>query len=88
MLENCHCDHAFLLDYCNPTILKVFLQKIKIKISMNIILKKGVSITEIDRQIKANSPKPQKHNFEKYVGLLKLKKDPLIIQKEMRNEWK
>lgn len=55
---------------------------------MNIILKKGVSITEIDRQIKANSPKPQKHNFEKYVGLLKLKKDPLIIQKEMRNEWK
>ena len=88
MLKNCHCDHAFLLDYCNPIILKVFLQKYKKQKSMNLILKKGISITEIDKQIKANSPKPQKHNFEKYVGLLKLKKDPLILQKEMRNEWK
>lgn len=26
-------------------------------------------------------------NTKKYCGVIKLKKDPLDIQKEMRNEW-
>jgi hypothetical protein len=55
---------------------------------MTIILKKGVSSEEVDKQIKAANPEPQLHNFDKYVGVLKLKEDPLSIQKSMRNEWK
>ena len=54
---------------------------------MTIILKKGTSREEIDAQIKvAQSAKP-KHDFKKYVGALKLKEDPLKIQKRMRDEW-
>jgi hypothetical protein len=54
---------------------------------MTIILKKGTSREEIDAQIKvAQSAKP-KHNFKKYVGVLKLKEDPMEIQKRMRDEW-
>jgi hypothetical protein len=55
---------------------------------MTIILKKGVSNAEVDKQIKANNPEPKLHNFDKYFGALKLKEDPLTIQKSMRNEWK
>jgi hypothetical protein len=55
---------------------------------MTIILKKGVDNAEIDKQIKATNPEPKLHNFDKYVGALKLKEDPLTIQKSMRNEWK
>lgn len=55
---------------------------------MSIILTKGVSLEEINNQVKASNPPQKKHNFDKYVGKLKFKKDPLIIQQEMRNEWK
>lgn len=54
---------------------------------MTIILKKGVSYEEVDKQIKATSPKTKSHNFDKYVGALKTKKNPLTIQKSMRDEW-
>jgi hypothetical protein len=54
---------------------------------MTIILKKGVSLEEIDKQINSSKPKQKLHNFDKYVGILKIKKDPLVIQKEMRDEW-
>ena len=54
---------------------------------MNFVLTKGVSLDEINNQIKTSNPIRKKHNFEKYVGKIKLKRDPLIIQKEMRNEW-
>jgi hypothetical protein len=55
---------------------------------MTIILKKGISNAEVDKQIKANNHEPKLHNFDKYVGVLKLKENPLTIQKSMRNEWK
>jgi hypothetical protein len=54
---------------------------------MTIILKKGVSNAGVDKQIKANNPETKLHNFDKYVGALKLKEDPLTIQKTMRNEF-
>lgn len=54
---------------------------------MRIILTKGVSPDEINTQIKANTHLHKKHNFEKYVGKVKLNKNPLTIQKEMRDEW-
>jgi hypothetical protein len=55
---------------------------------MAVILKKGISNAEVDKQIKANNPEPKLHNFDKYVGVLKLKEDPLIIQKSMHSAWK
>ena len=54
---------------------------------MNFVLTKGVSIEEINNQIKASNPIQKKHNFEKYVGKQKLTKGPLTLQKEMRNDW-
>lgn len=54
---------------------------------MTIILKRGTLREEIDAQIKAAQSVRPKHNFKKYVGVLKLKEDPLEIQKRMRDEW-
>ncbi|WP_157585152.1 hypothetical protein [Runella zeae] len=54
---------------------------------MTIILKKGISREEIDAQLKAVQSAKPKHDFKKYVGALKLKENPLKIQKRMRDEW-
>ena len=54
---------------------------------MTIILKKGMSLKDVDKQINSSKPKQKLNNFDKYVGMLKLKKDPLAIQKAMRDEW-
>ncbi len=52
---------------------------------MTIILKKGQHLEEILPQ---NPSKGSKRlNAKKYVGVLKLKEDPLEIQKRMRDEW-
>ncbi|WP_165940216.1 hypothetical protein [Dyadobacter psychrotolerans] len=54
---------------------------------MTIVLKKGVSNEQIDRQIKASKHGNKKPDLAKYFGTLKLKEDPLKIQKSMRDEW-
>jgi hypothetical protein len=36
---------------------------------------------------KLKSIKPNGINAKKYCGKIELKKDPLIIQKEIRDEW-
>lgn len=37
---------------------------------------------------KLNSIRSKGLNAKKYCGSVELSKDPLIIQKELRNEWK
>jgi hypothetical protein len=54
---------------------------------MTIVLKKGVSNEQVDDQIKASKLGNKKPDLTKYVGTLKLKEDPLKIQKSMRDEW-
>jgi hypothetical protein len=56
-------------------------------LNMTIILKKGMSMEEVDKQILNSKTKRKLHNFDKYVGVLKLKEDPMTIQKAMRDEW-
>ena len=53
---------------------------------MTIILKKGQNLEEV---LPKNTPVKgaKKLNAKKYVGVLKFEKDPLIIPKEMRDEW-
>lgn len=51
------------------------------------IIEKGTSKEKIrlalkNRQIKIKAP-----DLQKYCGTIKLKEDPLKIQKEWRNEW-
>jgi hypothetical protein len=56
---------------------------------MTYVLKQGQCIDDILKQIekdKEKMPKPT-HDFSKYVGKIKFDKDPLEIQKEMRDEW-
>ncbi|WP_191321887.1 hypothetical protein [Algoriphagus aquimarinus] len=50
------------------------------------VIKKGSDKKEVE---KALSKAKSKKNFDahKYCGSLTLKKDPLAIQKVMRNEW-
>lgn len=53
---------------------------------MTIILKRGQHLSEVlNKQNPATNTK--KLNAKKYVGVLKLKEDPLEIQKRMRDEW-
>jgi hypothetical protein len=54
---------------------------------MTIVLKKGMSNEQIDNQIKASKRSDKKPDLAKYVGTIKLREDPLKIQKSMRDEW-
>ena len=55
---------------------------------MVLVLKKGASKKEIEAIRKKLDRLPAKGvNTKKYCGVLKLKEDPLDIQKKMRNEW-
>ena len=52
---------------------------------MTTILKKGDSIKSFERKIKRL--KTKRLNAQKYLGVIKLKRDALTIQNELRNEW-
>jgi len=54
---------------------------------MQIIIKKGDSKRTIHRLLK-NIPVGKGLDAFRYCGLIRLKIDPLQIQKQMRNEWK
>ena len=41
----------------------------------------------IIRRSKIKSSKPEGVDTLKYCGTIKLKEDPLVIQKKLRNEW-
>ena len=54
---------------------------------MVLVLKKGAS----KREMQSIAKKLQKNigvNTRKYCGIIKLKEDPLSIQKQMRDEWR
>ncbi|HRH58310.1 MAG TPA: hypothetical protein PLS10_11690 [Chitinophagales bacterium] len=40
----------------------------------------------IKKKLEAHSSK-KKFNAKKYVGTIKLKEDPMVIQKKLRDEW-
>jgi len=56
---------------------------------MVLVLKKGATKEEIAAlETKLYAPKPTLgFNAKKYNGILKLKEDPLTIQKQLRDEW-
>ena len=54
---------------------------------MVLVLKKGATKKEM-QSITKKLQKPAGVNTKKYCGTIKLKEDPLTIQKKMRDEWK
>jgi hypothetical protein len=56
---------------------------------MVLVLKKGASKKEIEKINKQLSqiPSRKKLDAKKYCGVIKLKEDPLAIQKKLRDEW-
>ena len=55
---------------------------------MVLVLKNGASKKEIAALRKKLNQLPGKGiDTKKYCGVLKLKEDPLVIQKKMRDEW-
>jgi hypothetical protein len=54
------------------------------------ILKSGESKKNMQKLMEQLSKKKSSKSFDakKFCGVLKLKKDPLVLQKELRNEWK
>ena len=53
---------------------------------MTIVLKKGQKLEDV--LPKGTVVKPAKKlDSKKYVGILNLKEDPLVIQRRMRDEW-
>lgn len=56
---------------------------------MVLVLKKGATekeMQQIKKKLHKKSGKPGL-NVKKYAGKIKLKEDPLDIQKKMRDEW-
>jgi hypothetical protein len=53
---------------------------------MVLILKKGANKKEMDN-ISAKIQVSKGVNTKTYCGTIKLKEDPLTIQKQMRDEW-
>ena len=53
---------------------------------MVLVLKKGATKKEMDN-ISQKLEATKGVDTKKFCGILKLKEDPLIIQKKMRNEW-
>jgi hypothetical protein len=56
---------------------------------MVLVLNKGASKKEIEQANKKLSKMParKKLDAKKYCGVIKLKEDPLSIQKKLRDEW-
>ena len=56
---------------------------------MVLVLNKGASKKEIDRINKKLSAieSGKKLDVKKYCGVIKLKEDPLTIQRKLRDEW-
>ncbi len=54
---------------------------------MVLVLKKGASKKEI-QQIEKKLTLRKSFDLAKYCGKVKLKEDPLVIQKTLRDEWK
>lgn len=57
---------------------------------MEVIIKSGMKKKEIINKLKKleNSPKRKLFNPYKYLGKIAWNEEPLIIQKNLRNEWK
>ncbi|MDD5150805.1 MAG: hypothetical protein PHC28_10080 [Flavobacterium sp.] len=56
---------------------------------MTVVIKKGLDKKEFEKILDSfrKNKKSQGVNTSKHCGTIKLSKDPLIIQKEMRDEW-
>jgi hypothetical protein len=56
---------------------------------MVLVLKKGASKKEMEEINKKLSRMPSRKKLDarKYCGVIKLKDDPLVIQKRLRDEW-
>jgi hypothetical protein len=52
-----------------------------------LVLKKGATKKQMDNLNKKLSKKTVGVNTKKFCGVIKLKEDPLTIQKQMRGEW-
>jgi hypothetical protein len=50
------------------------------------ILKKGSDGKEVEKSLSRLKNK-KSFDSQKYCGVLKIKKDPLAIQKRIRNDW-
>ena len=56
---------------------------------MDLVLKKGAGrkeIVEIEKKLYKGKDRAG-FDAKKYNGILKLKEDPLVIQKKLRDEW-
>ncbi len=50
------------------------------------IIKKGTNKKEIEKTL-SNLKSAKKLDAYKYCGKIKLKEDPMVIQKKLRDEW-
>ena len=54
---------------------------------MVVILKKGSALSVIQNLIESLKKRHKGFNAHKFCGAIKLKENPIDIQKKMRNEW-
>ena len=56
---------------------------------MKLVLERGATKKQMEllNEKLSHLPVRKKLDSKKYCGVIKLKEDPLIIQKQLRNEW-
>jgi hypothetical protein len=57
---------------------------------MVVVIKKGDSPENIDKKLKKIFDKTiedRKARFEKFLGVIKLSEDPVVMQRRWRDEW-
>jgi len=52
------------------------------------VIKKGASAKAVKQKLEKHTKAAKKDDLRKYCGVISLKKDPVELQKEWRNEWK
>lgn len=52
------------------------------------VIKKGASAKVVKQKLEKHTGALNKNDLRKYCGVISLKKDPVELQKEWRDEWK
>jgi len=51
------------------------------------VIKKGSSSETVQKKFSKHQKKQPRKDLSKYCGAIRLKEDPVAVQKKLRNEW-
>ena len=51
------------------------------------VIKKGSTAETVKKKLNKHQEKQSRKDLSKYCGVIKLKEDPVVVQKKIRDEW-